>query len=128
VTALVLDSGGLSYLASQRQGATELLASMRRVERWPPLVPAVVVAESITGNQGVDANVNRFLKRCRVVEEVPERLACRAGTLRTLAGRGSAVDAIVVATAEPGGVVLTSDIADLRALASYADGVRIHRT
>jgi len=101
---------------------------MRRVERWPPLAPAVVVAESITGNQRLDANVNRFLKRCRVVEEVPERLACRAGTLRTLAGRGSAVDAIVVATAEPGGVVLTSDIADLRALASYADGVRIHRT
>jgi len=33
------------------------------------------------------------------------------------------VDAIVVAIAEPGGTVLTGDIADIRALAGYSDGV-----
>jgi hypothetical protein len=40
---------------------------------------------------------------------------------------GSAVDAIVVASAEPGGVVLTGDIEDLGALASHCDAVRIER-
>jgi hypothetical protein len=35
------------------------------------------------------------------------------------------VDAIVVAVAEPGGTVLTSDRADLEALATHADGVAV---
>lgn len=54
-------------------------------------------------------------------------LARRAGELRHLAARGSAVNAVVVASAEPGGVVLTGDIEDLGALASHADAVRIER-
>ena len=37
--------------------------------------------------------------------------------------RGSAVDAIVVALAEPGGTVLTGDREDIEALAAHADGV-----
>jgi len=40
---------------------------------------------------------------------------------------GSAVDAIVVATARSGDLVLTSDIEDLGALAAYAPGVLIQR-
>ena len=51
----------------------------------------------------------------------------RAGALRALARQGSAVDAIVVALAEPGGAVLTSDLKDLRALATHADAVHIYR-
>jgi len=35
------------------------------------------------------------------------------------------VDALIVAAAEPGGVVLTTDPADLRALAAYADRVTV---
>ena len=58
---------------------------------------------------------------------VSEWFARRAGTLRALVRQGSAVDAIVVALAEPGGAVLTGDIKDLTALAAYADGVRIYR-
>ncbi len=54
-------------------------------------------------------------------------LARRAGGLRHRARRGSAVDAIVVASAEPGGVVLSGDVEDLGALASYAKGVRVER-
>ena len=53
------------------------------------------------------------------------RLARRAGELRHRARSGSAVDAIVVASAEPGGIILSGDVEDLRALASYATGVRI---
>ncbi|WP_420439504.1 hypothetical protein [Candidatus Poriferisodalis sp.] len=69
--------------------------------------------------------MNRLLKSCIVVEEVPQSLARRASVLRSLAGRASAVDALVVATAEPGGIVVTGDIGDLIALASYADDVSI---
>ena len=92
---------------------------------WPPLVPAVVLTESLSGRPHTDAAVNRLLKSCIVIEEVPQSLARRAGVLRSLAGRGSAVDALVVATAEPGGIVLTGDTGDLSALAAYAVDVSI---
>ena len=46
---------------------------------------------------------------------------------RRLAQHGSAVDAVVVASAEPGGIVLTGDVEDLAALASHTDAVRIER-
>jgi predicted nucleic acid-binding protein len=94
---------------------------------WPPVVPSVVLAESITGRQRNDANVNRLLKTCDVVEHLPEPLARRAGELRFKARRGSAVDAILVASAEPSGAVLTGDDQDLRALANHADRVTIQR-
>jgi hypothetical protein len=45
----------------------------------------------------------------------------------TAARRGSAVDALVVALAEPGGTVLTSDLRDLEALAEHAQRVRVER-
>ena len=126
MTSLVLDSGGLSRLAERRRQSAQLLTSLSLGPTWPPLVPTVVLTESFSGMPRTDATVNRLLKSCIVVEEIPESLARRAGVLRTLAGRGSAVDALVVATAEPGGTVLTSDIGDLSALAHHADAVSIH--
>ncbi len=127
VTSLVLDSGGLSRLAEPRSQSAQLAVSLARTLSWPPVVPTVVLTESLSGRPRTDAAVNRFLKICIVVEEIPEELARRAGVLRTLAGRGSAVDALIVATAEPGGAVLTGDVGDLGALADHADGVSIHR-
>ena len=62
---------------------------------------------------------------CDIADAVPEHLARRAALLRRLARRGSAVDALVVAFAEPGGTILTSDPGDLRALAAYAEDVLI---
>jgi hypothetical protein len=47
--------------------------------------------------------------------------------LRRQARRGSAVDALVVASAEPGGTVLTSDTRDLDALAQYSQAVMIEQ-
>ena len=84
----------------------------------------MVLVESLTGRPQ-DANVNRFLKVCELNAEVSERVARRAATLRTRAGRGSAVDALVVAIAEPGGHVLTSDAHDLNAVAADAADVSI---
>lgn len=100
-----------------------MIAVLQRDGWWPPLVPSAVLAESISGRQQQDANVNRFLKTCEVVTELSEPIARRAGTLRALARQGSAIDAIVVAMAEPGGAVLTGDLKDLHALATYSHGV-----
>jgi hypothetical protein len=86
----------------------------------------MVLIESLSGGQRTDANVNRLLKTCDVVERVPSGTARRAAALRAQARRGSAVDALVVAMAEPGGDVLSGDLADLRALAAYADDVSVH--
>jgi hypothetical protein len=58
---------------------------------------------------------------------VAEATARRAGNLRARARAGSAVDALLVALAEPGGTVLTGDSGDLDALAAHADGVVIER-
>ena len=124
---LVLDSGGVSRLPRRRPDAAAVIAAFKAEGLWPPVVPSVVLVESTTGRQRRDANINRFLKTCDIVEDLPQHLARRAGTLRALVRQGSAVDAIVVALAEPGGAVLTGDIKDLTALAAYADGVRIYR-
>jgi hypothetical protein len=61
------------------------------------------------------------------VEEISELLARRAAQLRRLARRGSAVDALIVAMAESGGTVLTSDPGDLGALAQYAHDVTVEK-
>ena len=91
------------------------------------MVPSVVLDECLSGGPQNDAVATRFLKLCDITEEVPEHLARRAGVLRAYAGRGSAVDALVVAMAEPGGSVLTGDTVDLRALAAYAENVTVVR-
>ena len=84
-----------------------------------------MLVECLRGDAGRDAPVNRLLKTCDLVEDIPQALARRAAFLRARARRGSAVDALVVAAAEPRGTVLTSDVGDLRALAAYADGVAV---
>jgi hypothetical protein len=127
VTQLVLDSGGVSRLARRSQDAAALIMVFARQGIWPPVVPSVVLVECLSGRPQDDAVTNRFLKLCDITEELPEPLARRAGLLRASAQRGSAVDALVVAMAEPGGSVLTGDIGDLRALAAHADNVSVVR-
>jgi hypothetical protein len=127
VPLLVLDSGGVSRLAERSREAVELGLAFRQDGLWPPRLPSVVLTECLQGHSGRDANANRFLKVCEIDEAVPESLARRAALLRRLARRGSAVDALVVASAEPGGTVLTSDPDDLEALAAHADDVSIER-
>jgi hypothetical protein len=125
VTVLVLDSGGLSRLAGRTSEARSLVRSLRAAGRWPPIVPTVVLVESLHGHTGHDANADRLLGGCLIRPALDVRLARRAALLRRLAGRGSAVDAVVVATAEPAGAVLTADVGDLTALAAHAVGVEI---
>jgi hypothetical protein len=127
LSPLVLDSGGVSKLARRNADALAVIRAFRTEGLWPPVVPSMVLVESLTGRPRTDANVNRFLKTCDVVERVPERLARRAASLRAKARQGSAVDALVIALAEPGGDVLGGDLADLGALATYAIDVTVHR-
>lgn len=124
---LVLDSGGVSRLAERSRQAAALLLAFRELDLWPPLVPSVVLVECLQGHASRDALTNRFLRTCDIVEVIPEALARRAALLRRQAHRGSAVDAIVVALAEPGGTVLTSDLGDLDTLAGHADDVTVER-
>lgn len=99
----------------------------RREGLWPPVVPSVVIVEFLSGRPNRGARTNRFLKVCDVEVALSEIRARRAALLRSKTGRGSAVDAVVVATAEPGGTVLTGDFADLNALAAHAEDVLIER-
>jgi predicted nucleic acid-binding protein len=126
---LVLDSGGVSALTERTRPAATQLRRYQRVGSWPALVPAPVLVECLTGHSGKDARTNLLLKSCKILDRVPVPIARRAAGLRTAAGRGSAVDALVVAFAElHQATVLTSDPSDLGALAEHADGVLIETT
>ena len=125
MTVLVLDSGGVTHFAERSRQAAALILALCREGLWPPIVPSVVLIECLQGHAARDAIANRFLKTCDIVGEIPEALARRAAQLRRLARRGSAVDALVVALAEPGGTVVTSDPRDLGALAEHATRVMV---
>ena len=125
---LVLDSGGVSRLAERSTRAAAIITVFRREGLWPPAVPSVVLVECLSGRPDRDARTNQFLKTCDVHVVLSEARARRSAQLRGLARRGSAVDAVVVAAAEPGGTVYGSDTADLRALAAHADDVTIERS
>lgn len=125
---LVLDSGAISRLARRTRQNAATIAALRREGLWPPLVPSVVLVEATSGRPGPDANTNRLLKTCDIVTDLPEVTARRAAELRRRARKGSAVDAVLVAVAEPGGTVFTGDPDDLRALASHSNQVTVETT
>jgi len=127
MAALVLDSAGVTRLAERSQQTLALVSMLRDEGFWPPKILSPVLVECLEGHAGRDAAENRFLKTCDIVEAVPEALARRAAALRRLAHRGSAIDALVVAFAEPGGLVLTSALEDLQALAAHAEEVDLVR-
>lgn len=117
---LILDSGGISALAGQRAR----LAALRERGLWPPQVPAVVLAEALTGDHRRDFHANRLLGTCQVrdVDEAQSREAARLRAATRRAAKISAVDAVVAAFASlrPDPIVLTSDPSDLAALAQHA--------
>jgi hypothetical protein len=122
---LILDGGAITYLAQGSSYARAVLAVLGSEDQWPPVVPSLVLVECLTGHPHKDVRTNKFLKGCDVRAVLSEPTARRAAELRTTAGRGSAVDAALVALAEPDGLVLTGDKHDLTKLASNAAGVRI---
>lgn len=121
---IVLDSGAVSRLAEASRYSAALIRELISEGLWPPVVPSAVLVECLTGRPG-DARTNRLLKTCEIAEQLSEPLTRRAALLRARAAQGSAVDAIVVAAAEPRGTVLTTDRADIQALAGQSDGVLV---
>ncbi|MBM3765459.1 MAG: hypothetical protein FJW32_08715 [Acidobacteria bacterium] len=124
---LILDSRAVRQLAARSRRAAALIVAFRDQGLWPPIVPAVVLVECLQGHAGRNVNENRFLKFCEIADTVLESLARRAALLRRLSHRGSAVDALVVAFAEPEGTVPTSDPDDLQAMAVLATDVFFER-
>ena len=123
---LVLDSGGVSHLAIRNQYAGALIRELVALGNWPPLIPTPVLVECLQGDSATATVTNRFLKICDLDDVISERIARRAAALRTASGAGSAVEALVVASAESGGTVVTGDVADLTALAAQARDVGIY--
>lgn len=123
---VILDSHGVTRLAGDRAR----LAELRNRGEWPPLVPTVVLTEALSGDHRRDYHRNRLLRTCDI-RAVDETLARQGAALRAhvqARRTPSAADAIVVAVADRagGGIVLSSDPGDLRALARHAQNpVRI---
>lgn len=86
----------------------------------------VVLAEVYRGD-GTDAAIDRLVRHAALVVPLSVPVARLAGRLRSRAGMGSAVDAIVVATAIRlgGAIIATADPDDLGALAAAHSNVRI---
>jgi predicted nucleic acid-binding protein len=138
---LLLDSEALSALAhgpSRRRDRVRALIAEMRSRRREIAVVAAVLAEVVRGRRA-DAGVFAGLRRERViVHPVDTRTGVRAGQLLGKVGAGSelAVDAFVVAVADlaGGAIIATSDLDDLKRLASHAshiivadiDGVGAH--
>jgi predicted nucleic acid-binding protein len=125
---VVLDSEGLWAIArNDSEDARAVLAASNQAG-VPVLVPAVVLAETLFGDRR-DSRANQALKKLQVIP-VTDLIAPSAAVLKRDAGMtgvAPTIDAIVVATsaAAGGGVVLTADVDDVRALANCATGVRI---
>lgn len=120
---IILDSGAVTFFARTPQKLTEIERRLRAGEAI--VVPSAVLIECRRGDPRRDVPIDRLLKRINVDERLPRELARSASVLRTAARHGSAVDALVVAYANPGGRVLTGDLKDLRALAEHAKDVVI---
>ncbi len=122
---LVLDSGAVTHLAQQREQSLADIEELKGKGLWSPIVPTIVLAECMSGRQGTDALVYKFLKMCETQDALPREVAQRAGDLRTRAKTGSVVDAVLVAMAEPGSTILAADLKDLDRLAIHALQVTI---
>ena len=117
---MVLDSEGLWAVARNDSKDARALLDVSSRAGVPVLVSAAVLAETLYGDER-DVRAYQALKKLEVVP-VTDGIARAAARLKKAAGMtgvAATIDALVVATAEAvgGGVILTSDPGDIRALA-----------
>jgi hypothetical protein len=123
--SLVLDSIAVTALGRRDRQTAARLAALRLRGLWPPIVPTAVLVDSLTGNRVRDALAHRTVGLSRV-HPLDEPMARRAAQLRRRARAGSAVDAIVVATAELfEALVITGSLDDLARLSQPANGIAL---
>ncbi|MFA7267446.1 MAG: PIN domain-containing protein [Candidatus Nanopelagicales bacterium] len=137
MSGLVLDSEALSLLIDQRgNGYDDVRAAMTAAYNSGVKVhvPAAVLAEQFTTPTRSHA-LTAFLARdggALTIHDTDRRLARKVGELLHNAGRNSAdhVDGCVVATCVElgGGLIITSDEADLKAISSGNPRVRVAST
>ena len=116
------DTGMLIALERRKRHATEVLRAIVRRGSLP-VVPAVVYAEWWRGRTDVREDILAAV----IVEDMPPVL-CRAAGEALRAVRGATlVNAVVMASAalRGGGVVYTSDVADLVRLESHFPTVHV---
>ena len=116
---LVLDAG--AFVAVER-GERDLAALIKRehLAGRAPLTHGGVVAQVWRGGGGRQVMIARLLPGVDV-RALDDALGRRAGALLARAGGSDAIDAAVVCLAVDGDEILTSDAADLTALAEAAD-------
>jgi hypothetical protein len=114
VSALVLDAGALVAI---ERGDRAMAARLRAAQRSGLALRSngAVVAQVWCDPSGRQASLSRLL-RAVDVRPVDRAVGQGAGVLLGRAGRGDAVDATVVAIANPGDRIATSDPEDVRAL------------
>lgn len=127
---LILDTEAVNALAHPRdRGATRLRAaaitSRARQDTATIAIPLPVLAETYRGDPS-EAAINRLVNLVQVAP-LTLSIARLAGQLRTAAGQGSGVDAMVVATAIRlgGAMIATADPMDLTAPAQGHPNVKI---
>lgn len=112
----VYDAGMLIALERGDQAAGVQHDLLLR-EGMLPVVPAAVLAQVWRG--GRQARLAMALHGC-VVHDLDEQDARTVGELCATTGTSDVVDASVVVAAPPGSLVLTSDVDEVRALATAA--------
>jgi len=114
VSALVLDAG--AFVAVERADR-QMVARLRAAERGGLELRSngAVVAQVWRDASGRQASLSRLLRSVDV-RGVDRALGQSAGVLLGRSGRGDAVDATLVAIANAGDRIATSDPEDIRAL------------
>jgi hypothetical protein len=125
--SLVLDPGAVVALGRRDRQTAARITALRRRGLWPPILPAAVLIESLTGNRVRDALATRTVD-LSLVHPLEEPLARRAAQLRGRARAGSAVEATLVATAEQlEALVIAVNLDDLARLAQHSGRVSLLR-
>ena len=114
MSALVLDSGAL--IAAERQDRETLALLRSALDAGIGMrTHAMVIGQVWRGGSGRQASLARLLGSVDVVP-VDESIGRAAGELCGVAQTDDPIDAAVVLVAEPGDLILTSDVADIELL------------
>jgi predicted nucleic acid-binding protein len=126
-SSVVLDSEGLWAVARNDNDDAQAVVTASMVAGVPVLVPAAILAETLHGDAR-DARANQVLKKLQIVDltDPIARLAAQLKLRASMVGVRATIDAVVVAVSAMagGGVIVTSDVEDIRRLAGTS-GVRI---
>ncbi len=115
----ILDAGALIALEKNDRRMWRHLNDALQTET-PPKTHGGVIAQVWRGGAGLQARLAAGLQAVEIIP-LDARLGRRAGVLLARCGLSDAIDAALVAMAEPGDRILTSDPNDLAVLAAAAE-------